>query len=188
MQGLPRARLGATLRRGAFVLLAVAGPAFGQNLAEYSVKAAFLLNFARYTEWPARDAAAHDRKLTLCIIGDDPFGPSLAPLESASVQGREVRIRRGVTLDSLGQCELLFIPESEESRLSSILHAARGRAMLTVSDIEGFAEAGGMIGLLVAEQRVRFDVNLRALRGGNLWLSAQVLRLARTVIGAKELR
>jgi hypothetical protein len=96
-----------------------------------------------------------------------------------------MRIRRGVTVDSLGQCELLFVPESEEPRLASILHAARGRAVLTVSDIEGFAEAGGMIGLLIAEQRVRFDVNLDALRGSNLWLSAQVLRLARTVIGAR---
>lgn len=181
-------RLRAAFRHSAFLLLAAFGHAFGQNVGEYPVKAAFLLNFARYTDWPTQNVAAFDPKLTLCIIGNDPFGPSLAPLEGMRAQGRELRIRRGVTLDSLGQCELLFVPESEEPRLGSILHAARGRAILTVSDIDGFVEAGGMIGLLIAEQRVRFDVNLDAIRGGNLWLSAQVLRLARTVIGARELR
>jgi hypothetical protein len=185
MGEIARAWLRAAARQGVLLLLAAVGQAFGQNVGEYPVKAAFLLNFARYTEWPAQAPMSPNQQLTLCVIGADPFGASLAPLERKNVQGREMRIQRGVTVDSLGQCELLFVPESEEPRLASILHAARGRAVLTVSDIEGFAEAGGMIGLLIAEQRVRFDVNLDALRGSNLRLSAQVLRLARTVIGAR---
>jgi hypothetical protein len=180
-----RARLGAAAWRGAFLCLAAIAHAYAQNLSEYPVKAAFLLNFARYAEWPADAVRTLDQDVTICFIGRDPFGASLAPLEGKSVQGRELRIRRGVTLDALNQCEMLFVPESEERRLASILRATRGRAILTVSDIEGFAEAGGMIGLVIAEQRVLFDVNLNAVRGSNLWLSAQVLRLARNVIGSK---
>ena len=61
-----------------------------------------------------------------------------------------------------------------------------GSAVLTISDIEGFAEAGGAIGLFVADSRLQFDANFATLQRANLKASSQALRLARTVYGMKR--
>ncbi|MDH4192301.1 MAG: YfiR family protein [Betaproteobacteria bacterium] len=168
------------------VLVAVLpAPAPASSLPEYPVKAAFILNFARYAEWPPDHRQARDRTLTLCIVGSDPFGASLAPIEGKNVGGRTLQVRRDVGIGKLKDCEIVFVTEAEERRLASILRAASDHAILTVSDIEGFAEAGGMIGLVTSDQRVRFDINLNALRSANLRLNAQVLRLARSLIGTR---
>lgn len=176
-------------RRGArglaFLVALVSSHAFPQGLAEYQVKAAFLFNFARYTDWPSPAASGHDAPFSVCIIGRDPFGDELAVLEGKIVHDRPLRVRRGVALDQLQGCQLLWVSESEERRLAAILRAAAPYPVMTVSDIEGFVEAGGMIGLMVIDERVRFDVNLASVRQANLHVSSQVLKLARNVTGVK---
>ena len=42
---------------------------------EYEVKAAFLLNFTKFIDWPAPETPGPDSPFTICILGDDPFGP-----------------------------------------------------------------------------------------------------------------
>jgi len=176
-------------RRGtrglAFLVALAASHAFPQGLAEYQVKAAFLFNFARYTEWPSPGAGGQGVPFSVCIIGRDPFGDALAAIEGKIVHDRPLRVHRGVALDQLRGCQLLWVSESEERRLAAILRAVAPYPVMTLSDIEGFVEAGGMIGLMVVEERVRFDVNLAAVRQANLHVSSQVLKLARNVTGVK---
>ena len=56
-----------------------------------------------------------------------------------------------------------------------------GCSVLTVSDIDGFADAGGMIQLVREGGRVRFEVNLDSVRGADLTMSSKLLRLASVV-------
>jgi hypothetical protein len=169
-----------------FALSAVAHPADAADLGEYQVKAGFLFNFAKFTEWPAEAFAAHDPRLGLCIIGKDPFGGAvLAALESRAIGSREFHTRRGVTPEDLGGCQVLFIALSEDRNLLAILRAVAKRPILTISDIDGFVEAGGMIGLLTLEDRIQFDVNLAACQQASLKPSSQMLKLARQVFGGK---
>ncbi len=44
---------------------------------EYQVKAAYLYNFGRFVSWPARGGAWPGPSFTLCVLGQDPFGPVL---------------------------------------------------------------------------------------------------------------
>lgn len=152
--------------------------------SEYQIKAAYLLNFARYVEWPAArlPSAAPVR---VCVLGRDPFGEALASIDGRQVNGREVRVRLLDTVPLVGDCHLLFIADSEERRVGLILRSIAGRAVLTVSDIEGFAEAGGGIGLVVEEGRVRFDINQEALQREGLRASSQLLRHGRNVFGLR---
>ena len=160
-------------------------PASSADLGEYQVKAGFLFNFAKYTEWPEASSAG-DPHLNLCVMGKDPFGVAvLAAFESRPIGDREFRSRRGITRDNLGRCQVLFIAASEERNLSAILRDASARPILTISDIDGFVEAGGMIGLVTVEDRIQFDVNLAACQRASLKPSSQMLRLARQVIGGK---
>jgi len=156
--------------------------------AEYEVKAAYVVNFPMFVT-PAEGTAtsAPPDTIDVAIVGNDPFGKSFAPVEGRVVDkaGRKLRIHRFRRLDAaaVGRCRTVFIARSESSRLDHILKALRGRSVLTVSDIDRFVERGGMIGLVIRRDRVRWTVNRRTLDEAGLTPSAQLLRNAVQVVG-----
>lgn len=170
----------------AVTLVLPACPAMAADLAEYQVKAAFIYNFTRYVEWPPEAMNSKDNAFTVCIIGQDPFGAAFSSVEGRAVGGRPLRVRREVRLEDSVHCQVAFIADSEERRLQPMLKVLSSAPVLTISDIEGFAEAGGAIGLFVAENRLQFDANFATLQRANLKASSQALRLARAVYGMKR--
>ncbi|MCB1940215.1 MAG: YfiR family protein, partial [Rhodocyclaceae bacterium] len=110
--------------------------------SEYQLKAAFLLNFARYAEWPSLPSGS----LKVCLYGRDPFGAALSSLEHRQVQGREVKVVLLGSIEQASACQLLFISDSEERRSATLLRSLAGTPVLTVSDMEGFVDEGGGIG------------------------------------------
>jgi hypothetical protein len=181
-------RVACLLRAGlvfALMLPAVARPQM-DGLSEYQIKAVFLFNFAKFTEWSSGPPTSRDAGFVLCVAGKDPFGPALASIEGKAVHGRELRVRRGVSSEDLRGCQVLFVAESEERRVAAIVKAAQNERVLTVSDIDGFADAGGVIALVTVDNRIQFDVNLAAAGRADLRFSSQLLKLARSVSGAKR--
>ncbi len=167
------------------LLLAVIPASLRAQSAEYQIKAAMIYNFAKFVEWPADALAPAPAPLTLCVLGRDPFGGALAAIEGRSAQGRELRVRRGLAADEFRGCHLLFIADSEERRLPALLRTLANQPVLAVSDIEGFAEAGGTIALIESDGRLQFEINLGAAQRANLKISSQLLRLAKLVRDSK---
>jgi YfiR/HmsC-like len=162
-------------------LLAVATTIEGQSPGEYAVKAAFLLNFARFTDWPASAFDNDTAPLILCIVGKDPFGSALKGLDGKSAKGHPIQIDRKANPETLRTCHVAFISDSERSTLNRLLTATEKSSVLTVSDIERFARRGGVIGLLLEGGRIRFEVNLKAADRAQLRLSSNLLKLASIV-------
>lgn len=175
----PLRRIALGILLGAWALFALGQEPPG----EYDVKAAFLFNFAKFLEWPAEAFASRQAPLTLCIAGRDPFGAALAAYDRRMVQSRELRVRRSVSAEDLSGCQMLFVADSEERQVRRILRAALERPIVTVSDIDGFADAGGTIGLVNAEKRVQFEVNLASAQQARVKVSSQLLRIARNTRG-----
>lgn len=158
-------------------------PAPGQErLAdEYEVKAAFLYNLLRFTEWPA-EALPPSTPLAVCVLGGDPFEGALeAALRDKTVQGRALQTRHLHGAPEARRCQVLFVAASERGRTRAILEALRGAPVLTVGESEGFARVGGVINFVVEGGRLRFEVNPDAAERAGLRLSARVLQLARIV-------
>jgi hypothetical protein len=151
------------------------------TLTEAQAKAAFVLNFARYVEWPAAVFATPQSPLAVCLVGRDALGPALAALDGRQVQGRAMKVRLRVVPDELRGCHVVFIGESEERRVQTLLHALAGQPVLTVSDTERFTESGGCVGIVLGEERLQFEVNRAALDQAQLKASASLLRLARNI-------
>ncbi len=152
---------------------------FGQVASEGQLKAAYLVNFLKYIEWPA------GRQTTsICVLGRDSLMPYLVPYEGRQVSSRELRIRRISGPEQLADCQLLFIADSEEARFPAVLRWTEKLPILTVSDAESFARDGGAIALIRADGRLQFDINNDTLSRNNLKPSSQLMRLARQIIGA----
>ncbi len=170
-------------RRGAAVLAAVlligsAEPAYPLLLTEYRLKAAFLYNFALYTDWPAGTG----RALTLCVYGVDPFGQDIDALQGKPVGERLLAVRRTPAGGSLVGCQIVFIAPSAIPELPHVLGELHGRIALTVADSPDAARHGIALNMSVAQDKVSFEANLAAARGAGLNLSSKLLRLATQVI------
>jgi len=158
------------------MLASVAGQA--QQNTEQELKAAYLVNFLKYVEWPDNPA-----KATICLFGRDVIGTALAGHEGRTVAGRELVLRRVGSPDQFAGCHILYVPDTEEARFAAVLRWVEGLSILTVSDAEFFARQGGGIALVREETRLRFDVNIDALNRARLKPASQMMRLARQVIG-----
>ena len=122
--------------------------------------------------------------LTLCTVGEDPFQGQLESTVGNKLIGtRVIRIRHLRETGDLQSCHILFVGKGENKRWPTLLANLRAAPVLTVGEAEGFLRAGGMICFHLEENRVRFDINLRAAETAGLKISSQLLLLAASVIG-----
>ncbi len=146
---------------------------------EYLIKAAFLYNFAKFTEWPAGSFSDSAAPLDVCVFGEDPFGDALESIAGKLIRGRKVAVHRVASIEAAAACHLLFISESEATRLAGILESLRGRPVLTIADMPDFARAGGIINLKTnPNDKVRFEINAAIAKRAGLRLSSKLLNLA----------
>lgn len=151
------------------------------NELEDRVKAAFLLNFTKFVEWPVSDTPKPEPRISICVFGDDRFVATLDKLlEGESVGGKRIVAVAGRN-DTAGQCSVAFIRRTEKD--SAAVQAALGQGVLTVGEGDEFLAKGGMIAFVLENRRVRFDVNQTAVRGSGLRLSSRLLSVARSVQG-----
>lgn len=150
---------------------------------EYALKAAFLFNFAKFVEWPKKAFLDESTPIVFCVLGEDPFGTALDPVKGRTVRGRKTVIRRSVKPDELTTCHICFVSKSEEEHLPGILEEVRDWHALTVSDVEGFAELGGVIGLVTVEDGIDLEINLEAADRAGLTVSSRLLKLAKIIRG-----
>ena len=149
---------------------------------EYAVKAAYLYNFAKFTEWPNTEQPAG---LTVCVYGKDPFGGFLdEAVRGKQAHGLPVLIRRLPAGDEhMDGCQVLFL--SGTARIESALKRLQGQSILTVGDSDGFSELGGMIAQIMDHGSVRFDINLAAIAAARLQISSRLIEIGR-VVGSKK--
>jgi len=147
---------------------------------EYEVKAAFLLNFAKFIEWPPTAFADSQSALEICLLGRDPFGHALDDLvQGEAVNGRKLLVRRLSAPPGPQSCQIVFV-DPEMKDMKTVLDAL-GPGVLTVSEGEHFLREGGMIALVLDNRRVRFDINQAASDNHGLKFSSKLLSVARSV-------
>ena len=130
-------------------LLCCASPAAANTLAEYRVKAAFLINFATFTEWPA----AVGSTLNLCVYGPDPFGAELDKFKGRNVGGRSLVATRINSVDKLGNCQIVFITRPVIDNLFRVLDTLSGKPALTVADSPGAMHQGVILNMGTSRAR-----------------------------------
>jgi hypothetical protein len=153
-------------------------------LTEYQVKAAYLFNFLKFVEFPNEAFTDPRAPIVIGVVGEDPFGSALPQVVTGkTVQGRDLVIRSYHAGENLRAAQILFISATEKKRLPVILSNLNGSSVLTVADMEGFLDAGGMIQFLIENDRVRFAINVDATSRAKLKMSSKLLSLAKVVGG-----
>lgn len=158
------------------------GSADERSAREFQVKAAFLFHFAQFTEWPADAFPRGDSPLVIAVIGKgDPFGGALErAVRDKRIGGHPIVVAHYDSPISLAPCHVLFVCDDEAEATDQVLQKAGG-ATLTVSDLDGFTDRGGLVRFFPEDNKVRFEINLEGVRHSRVRMSAKLLKLAKIV-------
>lgn len=152
------------------------------GIGEYRVKAGFLFHFAQLVEWPAGSEGGPE--FVLCVLGDDPFRGELeSTLGGKAIGSRPIHILHVKQSQEARTCQVLFIGNSEDQRLSKIFKDLGNSPVMTVGDANDFIDRGGMIRFTFEQDKVRFEINLKPADAAGLKFSSRLLLLATNVVG-----
>lgn len=186
----------AKIRRSPARLLAIVcagflGLCFAANsqitAPEPQLKSVFLFNFAQFVEWPADAFSSPDAPFVIGVLGKDPFGKYLDEILEGESIGKHkfAPVKRCRNIEEAKSCHILFVADSESSRLRYILNQIKGHPVLTVGDMEDFALNGGMIRFMTEKEKIRLRINNDSAKAANLVISSKLLRAAENVTTTK---
>ncbi|MFW5443526.1 MAG: YfiR family protein [Methylococcaceae bacterium] len=171
-----------------FVPLFFSSQPSAQSSIEYKIKAGYLYNFTKFIFWPENNSTTFN----LCILGKDPFGSIIDPIEKRTVQNKPIRLRRLKSVSKVKDCQIVYLGESNKKwgkpglSLSGILTISSFNGSLTVSNSSQITRAGGMISFFLKEGKVKLLINLKALRQSGLEVSAKLLEVAEIYEGESD--
>ncbi|MFV1984395.1 MAG: YfiR family protein [Thiohalomonadales bacterium] len=168
------------------LLLLTFQPLISADQIEYKVKAAYLYQFTKFTEWPGKEFLNINTPIRICVLGINPFGQLLDNLNSKTSQDRHLEIEYLSSTNNLSQCHVIFISQSEEHNLKQILTLTKNSPVLTVSDMNDFAERGGIIGLVIAQGNIRLEINYDASSTAGVKLSSKLLEIATLIKDSRK--
>lgn len=161
---------------------------------EYKIKAGYLYNFTKFVTWPEDNSDTFN----ICILGDDPFGDLLTPIEKRTAFGRPIKLIRlpnltalkngaGDNPNKLQNCHILFSGSSVNHHIPKNMRALQViDSTLTVGEGEAFAAQGGMIGFVNRQDKIKLQINLAAIKHSGLKVSAKLLEVAELVEGSHD--
>ncbi|MEE9425893.1 MAG: YfiR family protein [Methylococcales bacterium] len=167
-----------------FPIFFIASPLLQANeqSIEYKVKAAYLYNFSKFTDWPDDRAIVEQNTFTLCILGDDPFGSIITPIKTKHVRKKPIKLLYFSQMGpGIKQCKILFISETQRNQTQSILLALADSNILTVGESNQFINDGGIIGFVIDNDRVQFQINKQAAKRARLEFDPRLLKLGQVV-------
>ncbi len=144
------------------------------------MKGVYLYNFIRFASWP--DDPGSRTKVIVAVYGSPVFADQLEVISQKSEYPPDMEVRRCQTVSCVDGAHVLYVHDMEDVRLLALLEHVAKHPVMTVSDEADFVQLGGMLELVEEEERLRFDVNLKAIRDSGLYLNADVLDMARKVV------
>jgi len=154
----------------------------GGKQSVYEVKAEYLWNFANFVKWPHTAFNSDSDPIVIGILGEDLFGGILEQtIAGETVRGRHVEVRHFPELDSLGRCHILFTEIDNKDTLNEMFDRVQDQPVLTVGSARWFSKLGGIIGFVMDDDTVRFEINLYPSATAGLTMSAKLLSVAKDV-------
>jgi hypothetical protein len=148
-----------------------------QDVTAPALKAAFIYNFVKFTEWPTR--APVSDPFVMCVTGDAAVGEALEQLvEGREFGGRRLVVVRAATSRPKVKCDVVYLSGASSGDVTQVVAGLQDSPVLTISDVVGFTDTGGMAQFFIERGRLRFHINVSAVQRSGLKMSSKLLDLA----------
>lgn len=148
------------------------------QLEEYSVKAAFIYNFALLNRWPESSFLSSSDEIDLCIIGDSDSMGAFEKIDGKKVGKRHLKVHFIQNMKLKRGCHMIFFNKTAETAtVLSVLAQVKGLPVLTIGDKEDFLTLGGVINFFNKNGRQYFKVSLKNMNQQQINLSSRLLKI-----------
>ncbi len=152
-----------------------------QAMEAHRLQAAFALNFARFSEWPAQAFTSDKSPFRVCVMGEESLAHAFHPLTKKSIGSHPIEVQTSVWLERPQDCQLIFVQRTERRALGRLFAAIAELPVLTIGEMPGFTDTGGIINLFTENERMVFEIDLNNARRASIKLSSRLLKLAQHV-------
>jgi YfiR/HmsC-like len=146
---------------------------------ERDLQAVFLGRFAKFIEWPD-----HNREqFIITLIDENPFDNLLDDLyRDKNIHNKSIEIRYVTHIDEIKDTDILFITLENPSEVEKVIKYAQQQSILTISELRGFAQRGGIIQLNFVMQKTQLKINYDSALKSKIKISSPLLAIAQQVI------
>ena len=150
---------------------------FAQDVTEPALKAAYIYNFARFTEWP--DDPRASQPLGLCVVGDAAVGDALERLvKDRQLAGRAIVVSRVTASGPKLACHVLYMSSTAAADVWKVVASVQDAQVLTIGDAVDFTKAGGIAQFFFERGQLHFNINRQAVKRARLQINSRLLALA----------
>lgn len=156
---------------------------FAETEVEAKVKAAFVVNFARFINWPQSSFTDPTAPLILCTVGVEGVEQSFAGVEAKKIKGRPLVLQNYGSLEEVvsSSCQIVYVKGTTGKRLQRFLKENRSTPIVSISESDGFTRLGGIIEFVKSKGRLSFKINNSEAKEKQLQIDAALLNLAEEV-------
>jgi len=142
---------------------------------EYKIKAAYLYNFTKFIYWPPNNTTVFN----LCLIGHNPFGNLIDPIEQKNVRGKKIILRNYAVLPKYFQhCQMIYFSSSTKIKNR---RNKNFKGILTIGEQDNFIQTRGMIQFFRKNNRIKFYISQKNIEKNGLEISAKLLEIANVI-------
>ena len=125
----------------------------GTEVTEYLAKAKYLVWFAQRANWRDTDFTTNSA-VVLVILGGNPFEKEMEFFKSQRIKNRKIEVKVVRSVEDVPDCHILFVSASEKRNLAKTLKPFKDRRVLTISDVDGFIQEGGIASVVLKQTGV----------------------------------
>lgn len=147
----------------------------------YTLEAVALEKISLFITWPKTNNK-QPNEFIIGIIEHSPFEEVLGNVyRERKIKDQKVRIVLINDIQELSGCNLLFIPKISDSHLKKLLDNLKNKSVLIISDSQGYAEAGCFINFYEYENKIRFEINQKALEDAGFTVDYRLLKVSKII-------
>jgi hypothetical protein len=158
------------------VALLISGNAFAQERAVHEVYSMMVFNFTRYVQWPDNDVSG---QFVIGVIGNNDIYNTLNTWYGGKPRGSKTYlIKKFNSASEISNCHVLFIDKSKSGEFETANNKVKGKGTLVVTDKNGLGEKGSAINFKTVDNKLKFELNQKAIEASNLKVSSSLTSLA----------
>jgi hypothetical protein len=154
----------------------ISGTAFAQERPIHEVYSMMVFNFTKYVQWPDH---AGSGEFIIGVIGNNDVYTTLNGWYGGKPRGSKTYvIKKFNSAAEVTDCHVIFIDKGKSGEFDAVNNKVKGKGTLVITDKNGLGEKGSGINFKTVDNKLKFELNQKAIEASNLKVSGALSSMA----------
>jgi hypothetical protein len=158
-------------------LLIFSGTAtIAQERPMHEVYSMMVFNFVKYVQWPDHTEGG---EFVIGVVGNNDVFATLNSWYGGKPRGGKTYvIKKFNSAAEVTNCQVVYIDKTKSGEFEAIHNKVKGKGTLVITDKAGLGEKGSGINFKNVDNKLKFELNQKALEASNLKVSGALSSMA----------